>query len=115
MLKETWECGSIRPDRSDKTIKFEIRNVRDLLTKVVAHFQAYPLLSSKQADVERFSSICRWMSEGRHFERVGFEQIVQTAMEMNPSGKRKYSGSEILGSLRSGERIVYATSNRGRT
>ena len=108
-------AAPIRPDRSDKTLKFEIRNVRDLLTKVVAHFQAYPLLSSKQADVERFSSICRWMSEGRHFERVGFEQIVQTAMEMNPSGKRKYSGSEILGSLRSGERIVYATSNRGRT
>jgi len=34
-------------------------------------------------------------------------------MEMNPSGKRKYFGSEILSSLQSGERIVYATSNRG--
>ena len=36
-------------------------------------------------------------------------------MEMNPSGKRKYSGSEILNSLRSGERIVYAAGNCGRT
>jgi hypothetical protein len=34
-------------------------------------------------------------------------------MEMNPSGKRKYSGSDILESLRSGERIVYAAGNRG--
>jgi preprotein translocase subunit YajC len=36
-------------------------------------------------------------------------------VEMNPSGKRKYSGSEILNSLRSGERIVCAAGNRGIT
>src|SRR5690349_16674875 len=32
-LKAMWECGSIRPDRSDKTLKFEIRNVSDLVQK----------------------------------------------------------------------------------
>ena len=114
-LKSAWGCGSIRPDRSDKTLKFEIRNVRDLVEKVVPHFHQYPLFSSKQADVVRFGRVCRWVFEGRHLERSGLEEIVQTAMEMNPSGKRKYSGSEILNSLRSGERIVYATSNRGST
>ena len=53
------------------------------------------------------------MSEERHLEPDGLEMIVRLAMEMNPSGKRKYIGSEILDSLRSGERIVYATGNRG--
>ena len=53
------------------------------------------------------------MSSGRHREIEGFEQIVRLAMEMNPSGKRKYFGSELLSSLRSDERIVYAASNRG--
>ena len=42
-------------------------------------------------------------------------RIVKVAMEMNPSGKRKYVGSEILNSLRPGERIVYAPGNRGIT
>jgi hypothetical protein len=37
--------------------------------------------------------------EGKHGEREGFERIVRDAMEMNPSGKRKYSRSEILKSL----------------
>jgi hypothetical protein len=51
--------------------------------------------------------------EAKHLEREGLEEIVRLAMEMNPSGKRRYIGSEILNSLRSGERIVYATGNRG--
>ena len=112
-IQERWGCGFIRPDRSDKTLKFEIRNVSDLVAKVLPHFKTYPLLSSKQADFERFSRICELVSEGQHLEREGLEEIVRLAMEMNPSGKRRYIGSEILNSLRSGERIVYATGNRG--
>jgi hypothetical protein len=113
MIQEKWECGFIRPDRSDKTLKLEIRNVSELVAKVLPHFKAYPLISSKQADFERFARICELAHSGRHLEQEGLEEIVQLAMEMNPSGKRKYLGSEILNSLRSGERIVYATGNCG--
>ena len=115
VVQDTWKCGFIRPDRSDKTIKFEVRNVHDLVGKVLPHFRAYPLMSSKQADVIRFECICQLIHDGRHLELDGFEEIVRTAMEMNPSGKRKYSESDILNSLRSGERIVYAARNRGLT
>ena len=109
-------CGFIRPDRSDRTLKFEVRNVRDLVAIVLPHFRAYPLMSSKQSDCDRFGRVCqlvqrRSTSRPRRVEL----QIVKVAMEMNPSGKRKYVGSEILNSLRPGERIVYATGNRGIT
>ena len=114
-IKETWKCGSIRPDRSDKTLKFEVRCVEDLVATVLPHFRSYPLMSSKQADFHRFECICGLVREEKHLELVGFEKVVQLAMEMNPSGKRKYFGSEILSSLRSGERIVCATGNRGST
>jgi hypothetical protein len=70
-------------------------------------------MSSKQSDVERFARICRLVDAGEHRELEGIKTIVQLAMEMNPSGNRKYSGNEILSSLRSGERIVYATGNCG--
>ena len=113
IMQKKWGCGSIRPDRSDKTMKFEVRNIGDLVAKVLPHFQMFPLVSPKQTDFAGFEKICRWVGEGRHLELMGFEQIIWTAMEMNPSGKRKYSGSEILSSLRSGERIVYATGNCG--
>ena len=115
MIKKAWGCGSIRPDRSDKTIKFEVRSVQELVERVVAHFRAYPLASSKQSDVERFERICRLVYERRHLERDGFSEIVRLAMEMNPSGKRRYSAVDILRSLVPGEGIVYATGNRGPT
>ena len=114
-IQEMWKCGSIRPDRSDKTLKFEIRSIPDLVKCVLPHFRKYPLQSSKQEDVVRFDQICRLMYEKRHLTIEGLEEIVGLAMQMNPSGKRKYSGSEILTSLRSGEGIVYAPGNRGVT
>ncbi len=115
VIQERWGCGFIRPDRSDKTLKFEVRNVRDLVEKVLPHFRTYPLMSSKQIDFERFSRICQSVSVDRHLDLEGFQEIVRFAMEMNPSGKRKYFGSDILNSLRLGERIVCATGNCGST
>jgi LAGLIDADG endonuclease len=114
-IQELWQCGFIRPDRSDRTLKFEVRNVADLVSKVLPHFGQYPLMSSKQRDVVRFERICRLIHEGQHLRQEGFEEIVRTAMEMNPSGKRKYSADDILRSFGSGERIVCAASNRGST
>ena len=113
IIQKQWGCGFIRPDRSDKTIKYEVRNVQDLTDKVLPHFRANPLASSKQDDVQRFRRICELIHNGKHLETEGLSEIVQVAMEMNPSGKRKYQASDILGSLGSGERIVYAAGNRG--
>jgi hypothetical protein len=115
LLQKRWDCGFIRPDRSDKTIKYEVRNVRHLVESVLPHFRAYPMMSPKQADAERLDRICQLIVDRRHHDLEGFEHIVRIAVEMNPSGKRKYSGSDILRSLRPGEGIVYATGNRGLT
>jgi LAGLIDADG endonuclease len=114
-IQKRWGCGFIRPDRSDKTLKFEVRNIGNLVAKVLPHFRAFPLMSSKHADFERFARICELVSNDAHLDLGGFEKIVRLAMEMNPSGKRKYFGGEILNSLRPGERIVCATGNRGIT
>ncbi len=112
-IRETWRCGSIRPDRSDNTLKYEVRNIRELVEKVLPHFGEFPLASSKQTDVEKFSRVCQLMYQQRHLEREGLADIVRIAMTMNPSGKRKYSEREILNSLFPDEGIVYATGNRG--
>ena len=115
VIQREWQCGFIRPDRSDNTLKYEVRQVGDMVERVLPHFENYPLRSSKQADVARFDRVCRLVFERSHLVEEGFEEIVRVAMQMNPSGKRKYLGSDILASLRPGERIVYAASNRGRT
>ena len=94
LFQERFGCGAIRPDRSDKTLKYETRCVKDLVERVIPHFERHPLLSSKQGDFERFARICRMMHADNHLTREGFEEIVKLASTVN-AGKRKFPREAI--------------------
>ena len=108
-------CGSIRPDRSDRTLKWETRRLEDILERVVPHFDEFPLISGKKDDYERFASVCRLMATGAHLSRDGLIEIVELARKMNPSGRRRYGAEALLAKLRQGEGIVCASGNGGST
>jgi len=95
LFKRHLKCGFIRPDRSDKTYKFETRSIHDLANKVIPHFKRYPLLSAKSRDFELFSQICDMLVRGEHLTKDGFEKVVKLACQMNGSGKRKYLPEEM--------------------
>src|SRR5213592_2271311 len=90
VIQAHFGCGSIRPDRSDKILKWETRRLDDLVSRVIPHFGTYPLLSGKRLDFERFAAVCRLTAAGAHRTRPGLIEIVELAREMNPSGKRRY-------------------------
>ena len=113
LIQTHFGCGSIRPDRSDKTLKWETRRLEDILGRVIPHFSDHPLLSSKQLDFERFAHVCHLMAKGEHRTTVGLINIVGLAAQMNSSGKRRYTAEAILVSLRQGEGIVCASGNGG--
>ena len=98
-IQEHFGCGTIRPDRSDKTVKWEIRSLPLLIERVIPHFKQYPLLSGKRTDFELFASVCEAMTRGRHLERDGLSEIVRWASAMNPSGTRRFAPEQILRSL----------------
>jgi hypothetical protein len=108
-------CGSIRPDRSDRTVKWETRRLEDILCRVIPHFERYELLSGTRHDFERFAAVCRLMAEGAHRERAGLVRIVELVRERNPSGRRRYDAGALLAKLRQGEGIVCASGNGGPT
>lgn len=95
ILRHSFSCGTIRPDRSDRTLKYEVRSVADLVERVLPHFEENPLLSGKRREFELFAEVCRRMYRGEHLNREGFERILDLAFEMNLSGSRKYSRAEI--------------------
>jgi hypothetical protein len=101
-------CGSIRPDRSDRTVKWETRRLEDILGRVIPHFKRYPLLSGKRLDYDAFAQVCGLMADGAHRRRDGLIEIVELVRRMNPSGKRRYEAEAILAQLRQGEGIVCA-------
>jgi LAGLIDADG endonuclease len=108
-------CGSSRPDRSDRTLKWETRRLEDLLERVIPHYERYPLMSGKRRDFESFAAVCRLMAAEEHRRRDGLIRIVELARAMNPSGTRRYDAEAILAQLRQGEGIVCAPGNRGST
>jgi hypothetical protein len=115
VIQAYFGCGSIRPDRSDKTLKWETRRLDDLVGRVIPHFEHFPLLSGKRHDFERFAAVCRLAAAGAHRSVDGLVEIVALAREMNPSGRRRYDAEAILASLRQGEGIVCASGNGGVT
>ena len=112
-LQSYFGCGSIRPDRSDKTLKWETRKLDDLVERVIPHFIRFPLLSAKQLDFERFAFVCQLMADGAHRSRQGLITIVSIVREMNPGGRRRYDADELLAKLFRGEEIVCASGNGG--
>ena len=111
LMQGYFGCGSIRPDRSDKTLKYEVRSLDDLVERVIPFFEANPLLSSKQRDFERFAEVCKLVRRGAHRTSSGLREIVDLAMAMNASGKRKFRTEAIFPTA--AEVIVSASSNAG--
>jgi len=95
MLLATFGCGSIRPDRSDRTLKYEVRSVPMLIHRIIPHFEAYPLLSSKAREFEAFAEICRLMFRKEHLTVEGFMRVVELSGNLNASSKKRYPRSEI--------------------
>ena len=112
-IQSHFGCGYIRPDRSDKTLKWESRRLDDLIGRVIPHFERFPLLSGKRLDFERFAAVCRLQAAGAHRNASGLIEIVELVRGMNPSGRRRYDAEEIIAQLRQGEGIVCASGNGG--
>ena len=96
LMQKTFGCGFMRRDQKDLTLKYEVRSLNDLLTKVIPHFEKYPILSGKQKDFKLFKRVCMRMKDGKHTTFKGLEEITRIAFGMNPSGRRRYSRDEIL-------------------
>ena len=107
IFQQTFECGFMRPDRSDRTIKFEVRSISDLACTIVPHFEQYPLLSSKRQDFEVFAAIVRLMHDGEHLKPEGFAKIVEMAAKLNVSSKKRYARMDI------GDKGIVCTTGNG--
>ena len=74
LIQDHFGCGSIRPDRSDQTLKWETRRLEHILDRVIPHFEEYPLLSGKRFDFERFAQVCQLMAARRTSELARLDQ-----------------------------------------
>ena len=96
LIRNYFRCGGIRYSRADRTYKYEVRSVIDLVKKIVVHFERYPLCGAKKEDFEKFAQICKMVHANLHLSKKYLPKIIELAYEMNPSGKRKYTKEKLL-------------------
>ena len=73
-----------------------MKDIKDLMKKVIPHFLKYPLISSKSRDFKKFTLICEMIYIGKHYNKSGLSTILNLSYEMNGLGARRYSKQELL-------------------
>jgi LAGLIDADG endonuclease len=91
-------CGYIkRNGLRDRALVLVIRRREDLLREVIPFFESSPLLSSKQVEFEKFSTIVKAMAAGRHRLPAGFRELLELAVSMNGNGRyRRHQWLELI-------------------
>jgi hypothetical protein len=100
IMQSYFGCGNMRRDYHDKTLKYEVRSLEELITKILPHFEKFPLYSGKQKDFEKFAKICGLMKNFKHLKISGLKKILDIAYTMNSSGRRRYTKEQITNSFK---------------
>jgi hypothetical protein len=95
-VRKYFGCGAIRYSNSDHTYKYEVRSVKDIVKKILPHFEEYPLKGSKKEDFEKFKKIVLMVHQNKHLSKKYLPEIINLAYSMNPSGKRKHRKEDLL-------------------
>ncbi len=89
-------CGAVRYSKSDRTYKFEVRSITDLMNMIIPHFKTYALQGNKSQDFEKFVRICQSIRANLHQSKKHLPEIIDLAFQMNVSGKRKHAKKDLL-------------------
>ena len=95
-IRDYFKCGSIRYSIKDNTYKYEVRSITDLTQVIIPHFIKYPLQTAKSNDFNTFRIICEMIANKDHQQVDNLDNIIDLAITMNPSGKRKYTKDKLL-------------------
>ena len=95
-LIDFFGCGSVRPSKSDQTVKYEVRSLKDLQEKIIPHFEKYQLEGRKQKDFITFKKAIEIMKTNKHLEKEGLVEITNLALTMTKNPRRINSLKNIL-------------------
>ena len=89
-------CGAIRFSKRDQMYKYEVRSIGDLITRIIPHFQKYPLRTTKAQDFEIFARACLLINQSKHLNVEYLTEIINESYLMNVSGLRRNTKEELL-------------------
>ena len=81
-LKKFFGCGVVRLNHGER-MAYRVRGLNHLNERIVPFFEQHSLKSKKRVDFARFRKILRLMSQGKHLNLEGIEEIRAIASTMN--------------------------------
>jgi hypothetical protein len=88
-LLRYFECGSVHIDnRKENALKFNVTKLDDIVTKIIPHFDMYPLLTSKNLDYQDFRKVAFMMVDKLHLTEEGGDNI--RSIKENMNSKRSF-------------------------
>ena len=81
-IKEYFGAGKIYIPSTREAVNLEVRSLKDLL-KIVKHFDRYPLMTQKLADLNLFKKALELINNKEHRSLEGLIKIVALKASMN--------------------------------
>ena len=107
LFMETLGCGSIRKAGNGGWY-WEVNRLRDIQTRVIPFFEAFPLVGKKAEEFDRFRAAVRFLLK-KNLTYQDYVEVLTLRECMNGGGKRRYTMQRILRdytpSPRAGERV----------
>ena len=80
-LKAFFQCGSVckgtgQKDGTDTPLKFRVRKLEDLITKIVPFFMQHSLKTKKHVEFLRFRQLCLLLNQKAHLKEEGFHHCL---------------------------------------
>jgi hypothetical protein len=92
--------GTVRKGRGD-CWEFRVCSLNQILTKIIPHFDKYPLITKKHADYLLFKKIVTIIQRGEHLTATGLQAIINTRATLNkglsPSLKKAFPNTVAAG------------------
>ena len=95
-VHQYFKCGAVRYSRGDRTYKYEVRSIKDLIKVIIPHFKRYPLTGKKLNDFQLFEEICENVHSNLHRSSKHLVDIIEKAYQMNPCGQHRYDKQYLL-------------------
>lgn len=75
--------GSVRKRKTRNICVFKVTSLNAILTKIIPHFDEYPLITQKKGDYLLFKQVALIMRYKEHLTEAGFQKIINIRASIN--------------------------------
>jgi hypothetical protein len=83
LFSKFFNCGAVYVRLNSNRCEFVVQNINLLLSKIIPHFELYPIFNIKYKDYICFKNILGIIKLKQHLTSEGLEEIKNIILEMN--------------------------------